>query len=426
MTTNRRLALLCLLGSFHAMEVQADNSLAGAEWSIGGHIKYQAVFDSYPENSAFRDLLGRNNLAQSLATRLNAAAESRHWHFSVDYQLIAIRSDALHIANSIGGLPAIGSGAISDRRRWWDLTNESAGSDRSALVNRLDRLYIGYTSSNTVWRFGRQAISWGNGLLFTPMDVFNPFDPAAVDKEYKPGDDMLYAQRLFENGADLQGLVLLRRDPLTGNVESDQSSLAFKYHGFIGNEEFDLLLAKHYGDRLVGFGGIVGLGGAIWRGDLTWTDTDRESVVSAVTSINYSWTWGGHNVSGLAEYYFTEFGQKRHHYAIDQLQQNVNLWQRLERGELFTLGRHYLATSLTVELTPLFRLTPNVFLNLQDPSALVQLVAQYDWQQDVTILTAVNVPVGPDSSEYGGPESDSTGKHLSADASLLFQLAFYF
>lgn len=419
-------ALLILLASVQCAGLKAENSLGGTDWTLGGHVKYQPAFDIFPDDSVFRDLSGSSRLTHSLATRLSAAALKENWGFALDYQLIAVRSDNLGAAASISGLPASAAGVLSDDRRWWDLTNTSAHGDRSVITNRLDRLYVSFSSDHMVWRFGRQAISWGNGLVFTPMDVFNPFDPAAVDKEYKPGDDMLYSQWLFANGADLQGLVLVRRDSVTGHVKSDQCSLALKYHGFIGTDEFDLLFAEHYGDRLLGLGGIVSVGGAIWRGDVTLTRTDRRSVFSAVSSINYSWTWGGRNVGGLVEYYFTEFGQRHQNYALDDLRDNPGLWQRLERGELFTLGRHYLAASLTVEMSPLFRLKPNVFLNLQDPSALAQLVAQYDWKQDLTLLAAINLPVGPDGSEYGGPESAINGKYLSTTANLFFQLAFYF
>jgi len=411
--------------ALHPFLSRAEDGTATGEWTLGGHIKYQGTWLRFPNDSAFHDLVGSNGVAQSLIGRLNAGISRGPWDFSMSYQLIALHSDMLPVAHSVGGITA-GGDVISDDRRWWDLTHVSAPGNRSAIVNRLDRLYLGFTSEHMVWRFGRQAISWGNGLIFTPMDVFNPFDPAAVDKEYKTGDDMLYAQWLFDNGSDLQGLALVRRNPETGQTSSDESSLAFKYHGFIGSNEFDVLLAEHYDDLLLGLGGIFSLGGAIWRGDLTLTKTNRRSVISAVSSVNYSWTWGGRNVTGLIEYYFTEFGQRNQKYARDDLQQNPDLLRRLERGELFTLGRHYLATSLTVEMTPLFRLTPTMFLNLQDPSALAQIVAQYDWKQDLVILTAVNIPIGPDGSEYGGPESDTEGKYLSGDASVFVQVGWYF
>ncbi len=92
---------------------------------------------------------------------------------------------------------------------------------------------MGYTGDKAVARFGRQALTWGNGMIYTPMDILNPFDPAAVDKEYKLGDDMLYGQYARDNGDDLQGVVVFRRNLETGDVDQDWSSFALKYHGFV-------------------------------------------------------------------------------------------------------------------------------------------------------------------------------------------------
>jgi len=100
--------------------------------------------------------------------------------------------------------------------------------------------------------------------------------------------------------------------------------------------------------------------------------------------------------------------------------------KRLSRGELFNLGRHHLGASVTVEVTPLLKLTPNAFINLTDPSALAQLVLSYDWKQDIQLLGALNIPVGPDGSEYGGIESAHPGLYVSTGASVFAQLAWYF
>ena len=32
-------------------------------------------------------------------------------------------------------------------------------------------------------RVGRQALSWGNGLSYAPMDLVNPFDPAVRERD---------------------------------------------------------------------------------------------------------------------------------------------------------------------------------------------------------------------------------------------------
>jgi len=418
--------LLWVLRVFYSSDLNAQETAARADFSVGGHVKYQAGMDSFPANSLYRDSLGSNSIEQSLATRLNGRLARGDWDFKLDFQIFAIASDSLSVAFAQQAVGTPAGAPVSDDRRWWDLTHEVAQDDQAVVISRFDRLYVGYTSDHTVWRFGRQAISWGNGLFFTPMDVFNPFDPAAVDKEYKTGDDMLYGQWLFANGNDLQGVIVVRRDPMTGQAETDQSSLALKYHGFVAGNEFDILAARHYGEQMLGFGGIVSIGGAIWRGDLTWTKTDSRSVFSAVSSLSYSWAWGGRNISGLLEYYYNGFGQAHGAYRFNDLQENAELFNRLERGELFTVGRHYLAASLTAEISPLFRLSPNLFLNIHDPSALAQLVAQYDWKQDSLLLAAVNIPIGTDGSEYGGIESPVNGKYLSSRANIFLQLAFYF
>jgi len=218
----------------------------------------------------------------------------------------------------------------------------------------------------------------------------------------------------------------VRRNPNTGKVEKGHSSLAFKYHGFLGMNEYDLMAAEHYGDQLLGAGGNVSIGGAVLRGDLTWTKTEHDNVWSAVTSLSYSWNWGGKNISGVLEYYYNGFGQRNGDYSTTALLQNPDLLQRIGRGELFTLAQHYLAASATIEMTPLFILIPNIFVNLEDPSALAQVVVQYDWKQNLLLLGSLNLPIGSDGTEYGGIDAPLEGMYFSTGPSLFAQLAWYF
>lgn len=412
------------IGNLHAQTGSGVGS--ETDWDFSGHAKYQFLYSTYPDSSAFNRVLGDSTLGNNLEVRLKFSTFRDRWDFKADYQLIARFDDTLELARDNSGNAIPIGNVTSDDRRWWNLTHTIESEGKKALVQRLDRLNIAYTGEHTVWRFGRQAISWGNGMVFTPMDIFNPFDPAAVDKEYKSGDDMLYGQYLFKNGSDLQGVAVVRRDLHTGDVEHEQSSLAFKYHGFVGKNEFDLLVAEHFGDRILGIGNIVTIGGAVWRGDLTWTDTDDDSVVSLATSISYSWAWGGKNISGLLEYFHNGFGQKNGAYSFSALEQNPELLKRITRGELFTLARHYLAASASIEITPLMLLIPNFFINLEDPSTLAQVVVQYDWKQNLQILAAINIPVGSNGSEYGGIEAVTDNLFLSTGPGFFAQLAWYF
>ncbi len=405
----------------------AATAFADADpYELGGHTKLRFVGSSFPSGSLFRQLAGDRSLDLEGDLRLNFRAAPGRWTFNADYQLVGLYGDRVEYTRS---LPAEVGRLVprlpGDERRLFDLTKVVHDRDKSALLHRLDRLWAGYASEKAVIRLGRQAISWGNGLFYAPMDLVNPFDPAAVDTEYKAGDDMLYFQYLQDSGNDVQAAVVVRRDPLDGEVGDQQATAAAKYHGFAGSSEYDLLLAEHYDDLVVGLGGTVSPGGAVLRGDLVVTDTDSDTYVQLVTNWSYSWTWRGRNMSGAVEYHFNGFGQQDGRYDPASLAGNPDLLARLARGEAFTVGRHYLAGSVLVEMTPLWTVTPTLLANVTDPSALLQFVTSFSLSDNMTFLGSLNVPIGPDGSEFGGIET-AQDLYLSSGPGIFAQLAWYF
>ena len=407
---------LLLLGAIAA----ADN----VDIEFGGHVKGRLLGQSFPDNSAFNSLAGSSSLDIESDLRLNFEASKGRWSFESAYQLFAGYGDRINPAGLLPG--GLGSGLPNDDRRLFNLTDALDDDGKFVALHRLDRLWVGYANDKAVVRFGRQALSWGNGLIFSPMDIVNPFDPTAVDTEYKTGDDMLYGQYLRDNGHDIQFSYVVRRDLISGDPEFDQSTTAVKYHGIAGDAEYDFLVAKNYGETTFAIGGNRSIGGAVLRGDLVVTNATSGTMVQFVTNLSYSWIWGGKNVSGVVEYYFDEYGQKDGSYDAVSLGQNPGLLQRLARGQSFTIGRHYLAGGLTIEMSPLWILAPNLFTNLEDGSALVQIVTRNNLGEEMEFIGAINVPIGPDGSEYGGIALATPGIYLSTDASLFAQLAWYF
>ena len=353
-------------------------------YELGGHSKLRLLAQSYPDDSLFRDLVGANSIDAGGELRLNFSAKRDKWSLHADYQLIALNSEFIPL-----GLP-------DDNSRLFDLTSILNDGNDNAILHRLDRFWVGYAGEKTVVRFGRQALSWGNGLIYAPMDLVNPFDPTTIDTEYKTGDDMLYMQYLRDNGDDIQSAVVFRRDVLSGDVESDKATTALKYHGFAGENEYDVLVAESYGNTVVGIGYSRSVGGAIWRGDVVVTDSSDGTVTEVVSNLSYSWIWGGKNMSGAAEYYYNGF------------------------------DRHYVAGSLTIEMSPLWMLTPTLLSNVNDPSGLLQLVTSYSLSDNMTFLGSLNIPMGANGTEFGGPESGIPGRYLSTDAGVFAQFAWYF
>ena len=415
-----RCLLLCLTACVLSAPANAD-----ADLFRGGHAKYLFLLNSFPDDSVFLDVIDTPSVDQFGDLRLKFGWRKERVRLVADYQLLAGKGDGFILASSLPGNVLVSERIPSDRFRLMDLTHVISEDSDSVVAHRLDRLYVDITSTKAVARIGRQAVSWGNGLIYTPMDFFNPFDPAAIDKEYKTGDDMMYGQYLRQNGDDLQAVWVFRRD-FNGEVSSDVDSIAAKYHGFTGEKEYDLLVARHFDDYVFGVGGISNVGGAVWRGDITLTDTQTDNVFSLVTSLTYSWIGWGKNMSGILEYFYNGFGIADGDYSPAALGGKPDLVERIVRGELFTLGRNYVAASAVIEITPLWQLTPNIFINASDGSMLAQLVSAYDFKQNWRFLAAMSLPAGAAGTEFGGIDSALPGKTFSTGLNVFAQLAWYF
>ena len=399
--------LFILLFAFPALAGAADGKT-----EFGGHTKLNVFGLTYPSDSVFHDRFGSHSQDAQGELRLNLTHRRNGWRFDTNYQLVAFYGDTFDIPD--------------DRRRYFDLTSVVDTGSKSALLHRLDRLWLGYSSEKFVARLGRQALSWGNGVFYAPMDLVNPFNPATIDTEYKAGDDLLYLQYLKDSGSDIQGAYVVRRNYLSGEADSSSATRAMKYHGFLGEGEFDVLLARHYQDDVLWIGASHALCGAHWSSDLVITKTDTDTYVALSTNLSYSWVWRGKNMSGVLEYHFNGMGQPSGQYDLPSMVDNPDLLLRLARGEAFAVGRHYLAGSVMIEMTPLWSVSPTLLANISDPSGLLQLVTQYSLSDNMTLLGSLNVPLGRNGSEFGGVESVVPGRYQSSGAGVFAQLAWYF
>jgi hypothetical protein len=402
---------------------------ASAGWEFGGHAKGQTSFQLFDPDEIGALLVGEKVYLNTGDFRLNTAFRHGAFDVTAQGQLFVLQGNLLEARND-PRLGDLGSSLFplpdpSDSHQALDLSWTMTEGDSHLVFGRMDRLSVGFTQGPLALRLGRQALSWGNGLVFQVLDLFNPFPPNAVDKEYKPGSDMLTAQWLFSNGDDLQGIAVPRRADRSQPLTAAESSAALKWRHLQGSLQIELLGSRHYRDTVAGLGLSGNLAGGVWRLDLAESFTHEGAAVTSLL-VNYdrSWVWAGKNLYGFVEYFRNGFGETSFDQGIEAL--DPRLLDRLRRGELFSLGRDELAGGLRFEWTPLTRLEPTVLVDLHDPSAYLLLHLHHDWRQNLVLDAGVQLGLGGHATEYGGVYSSELDTYLAPGRTFWARITQYF
>jgi hypothetical protein len=402
---------------------------AAAEWKLQGYAKYQFSLQSFAPDDV-QAIVAEQHLSLNYADfRINSSYTHSRWNFVAQGQLIFLQGNALEPLNDpllqdiASFLPGVQK--YSDIHQWFDLTHTFSSGGSHLFIGRLDRGFVRYTGDRLVLGLGRQALSWGDGLVFQVFDLFNPFPPNAVDMEYKPGTDMITGQLLATGGDDLQGVIVPRRMNRSQPLTASESSFALKWHHLMGGSELQFLGALHYDDSIAGIGFTHNLAGGVVRFDVTGTFLDHGGhVTSFLVNMDRSWVLAGKNVYGFAEYFRNGFGVTSLDDGINSL--SPELLVRLQRGELFNVGRHELAAGFRVEWTPLFYSEPTALVNLNDGSTYFLLRLHHDWRENAVLDAGVQIAIGPRNTEYGGILLNPTNAFVSPGNMFWGRISLYF
>lgn len=394
-----------------------------AESPVSGHLKLFAL-PQYAAAESVDAALGYDwMLDGAIDFRMMFQRDLGNWQFDVAYRLFGRAGDRTGVDQTLVGMfPEL---AAPPADSWFGLEDVIHDGSRSLLVQDLDRISVGYAGTHAVGRIGRQALTWGNGRVFRPMDLFTPFSYDAIDTEYKPGTDMVYGQWLFDRGDDLQGVVAPRRDPTTGDLESALSSYALKWYR-PGRVAFDLLAAEDWGDSVLGLGLVGSARGSVWRvsSTATWVD-DHAVVVSAVANWETAFNWGERASQWFVEGYWNGFGVTEKGPDLASLPSELEA--RLRRGQVFVVNQPYVVAGLGVQWTPLLRVQPSLIVNLRDGSLFAAAEVVRDVSEWMLFSARLDVPVGQTHTEFGGlPPEEGAPFVLGQPIRLVLKLAGYF
>lgn len=404
-------------------------ALAGSIWTpaasaldLSARIKWFGTLAWLPEEDVQRRQNGTPAFDDNVDIRLMVRHQAGAFTLLADHATTLVRGDAVSGA-LISGTP-LDQVAASDDARLADLTWTLSDGNRHRLLHRFDRLAVQYRSGPWAVTAGRQAVSWGNGLVFQPFDLFNPFAPTTVDQDYKAGDDLLLVERALAAGGGVQLLVVGRRD-MDGERTADAASAAVKWHGFVGSGELELMAARHYQDRVFGAAGRLPLGGALLRSDLVATRLDNgDWKISGIVNVDYSTLLGGRNLYLFAEYFHNGFGARR--LPATPTGYPEALADRLQRGELFSLMRDYVAAGGSLEWHPLWTQALTVIGNLDDGSVLLQTQLTHEPDDHQRLELGLLAPLGRAGEEYGGVPLATDALTTGGGTRVYLRWAWYF
>lgn len=278
--------------------------------------------------------------------------------YEAHHQATAIVGGASGEDADVGLSPSLQS-ATNAYPQALDLAWQAVSSPQLTTAGRIDRLNLKLVIPHLSVTAGRQAITFGNGYLFTPMDLVAPFNPTFIDTEYKPGIDALRAEGFVGTSGQVSGVIAY-----LGSWDREGMAVALQGSATLGVWDVGVFMASIRGDGVYGVSTAGSIGPVSIRGEGTITlPPEEQAYYRGLVGADLFF---GSGLSLIGEVYYQSLGGAE---AEDYLQ--VATSPRFARGELFTMGRYYAALSASYTLTPLVGISAFGIVNLQDPSALV-------------------------------------------------------
>ncbi len=262
--------------------------------------------------------------------------------------------------------------------------------------HEVDRLALSFHLPHTELTAGRQALGWGRGLFFGAIDVFAPFTPLEVDREWRRGVDAARAEVQLGQNASVEAVAVFS-DSLDG------SALMGRARGFLGPIDAELVGGWRAKDVIVGAAASAAVLGAEVHGELAafvlpdpwrWGGTfgDDRVVVKAVLGASHQFAVGD-GLRVALEYHYNGFGLTFPVSALE-LAADAALRTRLARGDLQILSRHAAAVSVGYTFGLTLGGSLMVLVDPRDGSGVVAPSLNWDLAESVSLVGAAYVGWG--------------------------------
>ncbi len=293
-----------------------------------------------------------------------------------------------HYEHLIGGRltseEAIGASARAERVsaafRYFDLDWDIETKEHFFWEHQFDRLNAKVDLGLADLIFGRQAISWGVGYLWSPVDLLTTFSPLQINRDYKAGIDAMLLD--VPLGPFQESYLAYAPDEKWSN-----SALLGRHRLRLGPMDMAVTGGWIISDYVLGGeinADVKGVGVRL-EATHTWPEVTSR-FVRAVLGFDYQFT---PDLFLQLEYYYNGFGTTD---PARYLQ--VMSAPRFQRGEVFNTAPHYIGGNGRYQLTPLIILNGNTIINLNDGSALLEPAMVYSLSDNAEIRLGAIFAVG--------------------------------
>jgi hypothetical protein len=231
-------------------------------------------------------------------------------------------------------------------------------------------------------RIGRQRIPWGTGRFWSPLDLLNPVNPIALEREDRPGVDAVLVERKLGPVSRWSAVYAPQR-------VAALSSRALQWHGNARGIDYSIVGGRLLGEEVAGLDVAGQLGQTGVRAELT---INRKPGLPTYTRLMAGIDHAFANTLTLsAEAYYNGAGASAPS-GYD--------FPALLSGEKQALARRYAGVSASYEVTPLLKWDGTVVLNLADRSRYVASRLSLSLGPDLDLTIGLQQFSGEAGTEY--------------------------
>ena len=362
------------------------------------------------------DFAGRNDIEQAalrltLEHELTSSRETAAWS-GMRFEVHGVLSGTSPIAGGFSGSGVTSSGTQGHRRV--DLQKEVQSSDLQEedirLWAEIDRLNVRFEHQKFSLTLGRQPITWGVNYFWPVIDLFGPFSPAAIDRDYKPGVDAVRLNLPVGDFSEVELIAAAQGDEATGGSNRSQNDWSYgalgRFH--VKGTDVGFLIGDFYRDTMAGIFVTGDMGGFGLRGEALYTDVAEEwlGLPGETSSSFWRATVGvdrllSPRASLVTEISFNGFGgRSAQEYPL------IAASNRFQRGEITSLGREYSGVSFSFQVSPLWTVAAAVLTNWGDGSTLLQPSLAWSVSDNSSVSFGAFVGFGDEFDMAGGVASE--------------------